>query len=332
VEAETPVVGGDDDFVMSVRAVRNGLFVAETGDVTYLRVPANALPSPSQKVSSKHWCQAVRAASEWKNISGQARGDILFLVHGYNLSEIEVMHRHRRIKQGLAELQFKGVVVSFDWPSDNNALAYLNDRHRAKQSAFALVDRGIRYLSAVQTPDCAINIHLLGHSTGAYVIREAFDDADDSALRNSAWMVSQILFAAADVSAESMDADRAGRAIYQHSVRVTNYSNRHDAILDLSNVKRVGTAPRVGREGLTPEAPGGAVNVDCSDYYAQLSGSSVIQRDDQATGFVGAHSHCWFFGNRIFNRDLLSTIIGVHSHAASTRKMGSDGRPLLIRT
>jgi len=32
-----------------------------------------------------------------------------------------------------------------------------------------------------------MNIHVLGHSTGAYVLTEAFDDADDTNLANSAW-------------------------------------------------------------------------------------------------------------------------------------------------
>ena len=95
------------------------------------------------------------------------------------MSVADVIQRHRRLKEDLMALGFKGVIASFDWPSDDKALAYVPDRHRAKESAFRLVSDGIAYLSAQQTPACTINIHVLGHSTGAYVVREAFDDADD---------------------------------------------------------------------------------------------------------------------------------------------------------
>ena len=322
----------DVDFVMSVRAVVKGQFVAESGDSTFLQVPAGALPSPGQKVAAKAWYKAVQTAGEWKNAAGEARGDILFIVHGYNMSEVEVMDRHRRIRSGLTELGFKGVVVSFDWPSDNNALAYWDDRHRAKETALKLVNDGIRYLSAVQTPDCPVNVHLLGHSTGAYVIREAFDDADDSALKNSAWTVSQVMFVAGDISAGCMSvADSGAKSIYNHSIRVTNYSNRYDSILDISNVKRVGVAPRVGRIGLAADVPGKAVNVDCSDYYSQLDHDSNIEKADQPGGRVGAKSHSWFFGNKVFNLDLFNTVIGIERNSMPTRMQFADGRLRLKR-
>ena len=322
----------DDDFVMSVRAVVKGQFVAESGDSIFLQVPAGALPSPAQKVPAKAWYKAVQTAGEWKNAAGEARGDILFVVHGYNMSEVEVMDRHRRIKSGLTELGFKGVVVSFDWPSENNALAYWNDRHRAKETALKLVSDGISYLSAIQTPDCPVNVHLLGHSTGVYVIREAFDDADDSQLKNSGWTVSQVVFAAGDVSAGSMSTgDSGAKSVYNHCVRLTNYANRYDSILDISNVKRVGVAPRVGRIGLPGDVPGKAVNVDCGDYYAQLDSDSKIEKADQPGGRAGAKSHSWFFGNKVFNLDLFNTIIGIERNAMPTRAPFTDGRLRLKR-
>jgi esterase/lipase superfamily enzyme len=68
-------------------------------------------------------------------LSGQRqrekRGDLLFAAHGYNMSESEVIERHRLLANGLADIGFKGMVVSFDWPSDDKALAYLADRHKA---------------------------------------------------------------------------------------------------------------------------------------------------------------------------------------------------------
>ena len=235
------------DYVLSVRAVRSGAFVADVGPSKFLVVPADQSPAPAQAITQAAWYKAVRAAAVWQNDRGEARGDVLFVVHGYNVSVDEAIARHRRLKGDLLALGFKGVVVSFDWPSDDNALAYLPDRHRAKETAFRLVSDGIAYLSAEQTPSCTINLHVLGHSTGAYVVREAFDDADDSELPSAGWTVSQIIFAAGDVSAASMAAgDGDSESLYRHCVRLTNYASRYDQALDLSNVKRLGVSPRVG--------------------------------------------------------------------------------------
>ncbi len=189
-------------------------------------------------------------------------------VPGYNNDHVVVLARHRRLKADLAQAGFRGEVASFDWPSANMALNYIEDRHDAKQTALQLVTAGIRLLSEQQEPDCAINIHLLGHSTGAYVIREAFDDADDARLPDPGWMVSQVAFIGADVSSASLRADSDSSAsLYRHCVRLTNYSNQFDSVLKLSNVKRAGVAPRAGRVGLPPGAPEKAADVDCSDYF-----------------------------------------------------------------
>src|SRR5690348_670492 len=119
----------EPDFVMSVRAVKKGEFVAETGNSSFLQVPADAVPDPNQAIPAKAWYKAVQTAAEWRNDANELRGDILFVVHGFNMAPSEVMDRHRRIRRGLDALNFKGVVVSFDWPCDNSALAYWQDRH-----------------------------------------------------------------------------------------------------------------------------------------------------------------------------------------------------------
>ncbi len=315
------------DYVMSVRDVRRGRFIAEVGATRCLAIPDGSAPDPAQAITPGLWYQAVLAAGGWRNAQGQPRGDIVFIVHGYNESEADVIERHRWLRDDLAALGFKGVVVSFDWPSGNSALAYLADRSRAKRSAYALVSDGITELSQRQTPICPINIHVLGHSTGAYVIREAFDDADDRQLPQASWLVSQILFAAGDVSAASMAAGNPSTdALYRHGLRLSNYSNSHDAALDISNVKRLGVAPRVGRDGLPADTPAKAVNIDCSDYYERLADNQQLQQYDQPRGFAGTQSHSWYFGNRVFTKDLFDTVIGLAETPRSTRTVRKDGR------
>jgi esterase/lipase superfamily enzyme len=319
-----------NDYILSVRAIENGAFVPEVGPTQFLIVSGNQPLTPDSAVKNKEdWYKAVRSAAEWKNDSGDLRGDILFIVHGYNNSEADVIQRHRRLRDDLNALGFKGVVVSFDWPSDNNALAYLPDRHRAKISALNLVTDGILYLSKTQTPDCTTNVHVLGHSTGAYVVREAFDDADDHNGVNTGWGVSQVIFAAGDVSSESMSDGKSDTdSLYGHCVRLTNYFNKHDEALDLSNVKRLGTAPRAGRIGLPDDAPQSAVNINCTFYYEQLTADqSAIVSIDEPTGLpAGMPSHSWYFGNLIFTQDLFDVIIGKDRTVIPTRIIEPDGK------
>ena len=173
-----------DRFVMCARAVEDDEFISEPGPTRYLLVPEGELPLPAHETrKTDAWFKRLRRAATWGMDSREptrARGDILVFVHGYNNDQKTVMQRHDQLKCDLSQAGFKGEVLSFDWPSEAMAINYLEDRHDAKLTAMQLVVDGIAALASQQTPDCAINVHLLGHSTGAYVIREAFDDADDS--------------------------------------------------------------------------------------------------------------------------------------------------------
>ncbi|GGC84731.1 alpha/beta hydrolase [Undibacterium terreum] len=320
------------DFIMTVRAAQGNGFSGDVGQTLFLEVPTAQMPSVLNSIPASVWYAKVLAAAAWKNEQGEDRGDILFIVHGYNNSEIEVIERHRILKEDLLTLGFKGAIVSFDWPSGDKALAYIEDRHKAKITALKLVTDGIAFLSGKQTPSCPINVHVLGHSMGAFVIREAFDDADDTQLSNSSWNISQLAFAAGDVSSSSMIADdSSAESLYRHCVRITNYSNRYDQALDISNAKRLGTAPRVGRIGLPSDIPSSAVNVDCSAYYQELTASgSATTTLDEPRGFKGVKSHSWFFGNAMFTRDLFDVLIGVERTVIKTRTQNADGALVLI--
>lgn len=311
------------DFVISARNVIGDGFGVLPGSLQFLFVPESGEPSPGQAQDKKAWADAVVAqATHDHTPSGAAVGDILFFIHGYNNSPDSVLEKHRRLKNDLNQRGFVGVVASFDWPSGDIGINYLPDLINARQSALHLVNDGILLLSQYQQPNCQINLHILAHSMGAYLVREAFSDADHAneiAVKN--WMTSQILLIGGDVSSSSLAADdRDGKSVYRHCARLTNYSNRHDTVLGLSNVKRFGVAPRVGRVGLPDEAPGTqAVNVDCSPYWETIPETQKV---------YGNRHHSWHFGDPVFTDDLLSTIKGVDRNSMPTRRM-KDGKLLL---
>lgn len=301
----------DRDFVMCARNVRGAKFGSEPDVTRFLVVPPGQLPRADQ--------DQLRDGADWARTlirhAGRSRsqfGHILVFVHGYNTSQKTVMERHRRLRGDLEALGYKGAVVSFDWPSADSTVNYIEDRVDAKRSALQLVTDGVFLFQEHQQPDCRINVHILAHSMGALVAREAFDDADDRRdLAASGWMISQMMFIAADVSIGSMSASSSSSdSLYRHCIRLTNYSNRHDSVLGLSNVKRAGVAPRAGRHGLPEDAPPKGVNVDCSDYWTAIP-------TDRAT--IGNRAHSWHIGDPVFTRDCWDTMLGTENQSYGTR-------------
>jgi esterase/lipase superfamily enzyme len=80
------------------------------------------------------WCNAILEEASSGTQNTQTTGDIMVYVHGYNNSQETVLKRQRKLQRGLERNGFDGVLVSFDWPSANNVLNYLEDRHDAKKN------------------------------------------------------------------------------------------------------------------------------------------------------------------------------------------------------
>ncbi len=317
------------DFVVCVRNVRRQggrqVFGAEPGRARFLAVPRRQYPRPEHAQRVAGWETAVLRAARDGSTEPEAPGDILFFVHGYNNDQKIVMQRHRRLARDLRAAGFRGVVVSFDWPSDDKVLNYLEDRDDAKATAHHLRDDCIARFVRARRGECTVNVHLLGHSTGAYVIREAFTAADEKrSIRDRVpWTVSQIALIAADISSRSLRADDGrSRSLHRHCVRLTNYQNPYDAVLKLSNVKRFGNAPRAGRVGLPEGHHAKAVNVDCGAYFASLDEDALEEGRD----YFGSFSHSWHIGDPVFAEDLACTLAGdVDRHWIRTRERTPQG-------
>lgn len=291
---------------ISVRQIQGDKFTnkPDLGSTRYLKIPDGEVPKPAHQIPVKQWVQEIVGLFE-KNSDDQPTGDILFFVHGYNDLIDEVDQRHKLLQAGLTENNFFCPVLSFDWACGTNPLAYLRDRDNARLTAVRLVSAGIKLFVNAQALDCDINVHVLGHSTGAFVVREAFDHADDGQSTATNWTAGQLVLISGDVSYKSFSAnDPETESTYRHCYRLTNYSNGYDEVLQVSNVKRVGVAPRVGRAGLPADAPVKGVNVDCSNYFHQTFGSSNL------TPAYATLSHSWQFADKTFHADLAVTLRG----------------------
>lgn len=309
-----------------------GEFTAEPGDTRFVKVAAaKRIYEFRDVISRERWTRQVIAAADGEEdeITG-TRGDILFFVHGYNNDVPTVLWRTRTLQRTLADQGWKGLVAGFDWPSDNSTLNYLEDRHDAAQVAQRLVDEMLELLVEAQfpsdaaAPSCKINVHLLGHSTGAYVIMEAFAQAAKTGkFFRKPWRIAQVAFIAGDVSSASLERSSDWAApLYDRIFRLTNYSNRYDKVLGVANMKRLGTQPRAGRVGLPNDIPRKAVNVDCSDYFAT--------KNPKQSTFVGTFNHSWHIGDPEFALDLALTLEGAIDREGIPTRRSVEGRLVLV--
>jgi pimeloyl-ACP methyl ester carboxylesterase len=316
------------DYLITARRVRGGQFVAEPDRIRYLKVDPTASDyTPNNIVSSgRDWAAEVigLADGDANPFSTSIAGDILVFVHGYNNDRGVILERMRRLSHDLREEGWRGVVIAFDWPSDSKTLNYWEDRSDAAATAIELVRRCVKLIAAGQAKDCRTNIHLLGHSTGAYVITEAFAQSEnDGDLFKSDWRIGQVAFIAGDIAGKSLSTSETWSApMFKRIMRLTNYSNPYDSVLAVSNAKRLGVRPRAGRTGLPADHHAKAVNVDCGPYFVGL--------DPKASWYRGSWTHSWHIGNRVFARDLAMTLEGAIDRAAiPTRAQGLNG--LILR-
>lgn len=310
------------DYFLSVRGRQGDGYSNRMGGAKYLAVPETAgTYSKSHEIRVTQWVRDVQAAA---GATAQEKGHIVVFVHGFNTDQWDMLERHRKIRKGLGAQGFKGVVISYDWPSDGSVLGYTSDRRDARRSADLLFSNGITRLSKLQTADCDYNIHVLAHSMGAYLVREAFDYADDDHVTaQKSWTVSQVAFVAADTSSKSMKAGNPKTSsLLRHSTRVTNYYSPFDEVLSVSEVKRIGVSRRLGRVGMPQDRAEKAVNLYCGKFF-----------NDNRIGFGDgtAITHCWYFDAPRFYEDLFHTVMGkLDREVIPTRGRTDQGNLALV--
>jgi hypothetical protein len=142
-------------------------------------------------------------------------------------------------------------------------------------------------------------------------------------LFKKAWRIGQVAFIGGDVSSASLNTSSDwARPMYDRIMRLTNYSNGFDKVLGVSNMKRLGTAPRAGRVGLPPDIPRKSVNIDCSGYFCS--------KDPGDSLFTGTFNHSWHIGDDTFALDLALTLEGeIDRDVISTRRI-ENGRLVLV--
>jgi len=311
-----------DSFVLSVRDKVSGEdeFAGSIGAVSYLQVPAkDKMPLPSHKLGgARQWLDNIVSQAKPDGTASGDELDVVFFVHGYNTSPEEALKRQRLVEAELRNRQFACMVIGFDWPTAGNAVMYTYDRFEAQKAAACLVKGGIIPFSKYNLNNCPINIHVMAHSMGGFVVREAFRSVDkgrDANLSND-WRIGQLVFFAADVSSKCFALDNSDMVpVFDHCGRLTNYFSGYDEALAVSSVKNIDIDSRVGRVGMPMDTPGHekALDVDCGPRYNAVP-------DHKFKVIDGMASHSWYLEDSIWYDDLAYTLKGqIDRNAIPTR-------------
>lgn len=299
-----------NSYVLCVRDLnRENHFSSGLDTPRYLAVPPGAEePLPAHAMPDVNgWMTAV--LQDAKSSADPKNGlEVVFFVHGYNTDPVEALKRQRLVENELNTRGFKCLVIGFDWPTGGTAAAYLYDRLQAQQAALILVEGGIIPFAQFQSTDCPIGVHVMAHSMGAFVVREAFRATDKSHKGDVSgdWKVGQMVFFGADVSSSCFDADSPDmQPVFAHCGRLTNYFSGYDEALAVSNVKNMDISSRVGRVGMPTRTPGDAkaVDVDCGPRYQAIP-------DRKFQVISGMVSHSWYLEDARWYEDLAYTLKG----------------------
>lgn len=299
-------------FVFTRRAfnAQSGHFTDNAASLTrYLHVgtPANAV-SKANILEPEAWFRAVEAEA--------ATDDVLIWVHGFNTSQGRMLERQRQLERDLRANGYLGAVVAFDWPSDGQVLRYRADRNDAKRVANALVLDG---LWQFRIRPRALRVHVIAQSMGAYVVLRGFAGVGDPP-GGPVWQADQVLFAAADVDADWLQAGAWGALVIERRARrLTNYHNTKDSVLDLAGTVISLGRDRAGRAGLPRAKPANAVDVRCTERWDAVrpSGQNLTL------------SHNWYFGDPRFLADAALTLAGRADGAMPDRLTATTGDRVL---
>lgn len=196
--------------------------------------------------------------------------DRLLFVHGYNVT----FHNGAlRAAQLSFDLEFRGEMLYYSWPSKGTLLGYFRDSNSVSKSRDAVME----FLSMATRGTGKLNI--IAHSMGN---RYLLDALAEFVTNNPDVQLGQIILAAPDVDrnqfVERFDVIRA------HAEGVTLYASENDLALLVS--KNVNGGPRAGDASGTPVLLAGLDTIDASDIAADSLGHSYFGQAPQVLGDI----------------------------------------------
>ena len=271
--------------------------------VSYDRIELSPTPLPAEawrvrddavRYENNAWVQAVKAQMRRTN----SRTAIIY-VHGYNTSYIENTLLAGEIFYYTGR---KGVMMSFEWPSESKLLGYIPDKASASFSTHQF-----RSLIANIAKECRIdNITIIAHSAGSPIVVNALRelrllDFDMTAAQvQDKYRVGRVVLAAPDMDVMSF-VNAIHDRFYDLTKGVAVYASLKDRALKFA--EKLNGNPRLGRAV-------GELDLQEMRYFSQipkieLIDASVAER--RAKDFIG---HSYFQQDPWVSSDIGSFLLG----------------------
>jgi len=268
--------------------LRFGLAMVEDGKIVDLKVAPNKPEEGSGAVYNE-----VK-----KKMAEQGRSTMI-IIHGYATSFVQAVIGAAKTKAAFKDANLN--VFVFTWPSDGQNFpptAYSNDRRDAVTSgpAFARgIMKLIEFLSVGEA--CGQKVHLLCHSMGNYVLRNALQAMIDTWTGTQLPKIFENIFSfAADEDADALEDDKKLKRLPELTRHLHIYFNNHDHALNVSN-RTKGNPDRLGSDG--PAHP--------LDVHSKVTLVDVSRTDRFLLDAVG---HGYYDTQEKVVNDVLSVLAG----------------------
>lgn len=244
----------------------------------------------------------------------RSKKDAMILLHGFNVSFKEGLVAAGRLAQNHRDTI--GHVALFSWPSDGRAIpwsSYKSDRTDARASgpAFArafiktaeFIRDTFRQASQGGTEPCGARLHLVAHSMGNYVLRNAFQEVRRLQSGSIPRLFTTVFSMAADEDYDAFEHGHQFRDLPRIAEKICIYFNRGDTALRGSDFTK-GNPNRLGTDGprLPHMVPGNVSNIDVSEIVG------------------GLLEHGYYADLPAVSRDMNEVIRGVHDDEIGNRR------------
>jgi esterase/lipase superfamily enzyme len=217
-----------------------------------------------------------------ERIGKSDQNDILLFIHGFNVDFKDAMLRTAQLGY---DLNFKGGVTAFSWPSDGSIGGYIADTDTAKLSSNYLCD----FIKILLRPLGVKKLHIIAHSMGNVVLTNALIQLKNEGLFPNT-IINQIILAAPDIDKD----------IFINQI-MPDINRNFGLTLYASNKDKALIASKKIRKGYTRLGEGG-------DNIVIVDGLDSVDASRVDTSLLG---HGYFADTQPLLNDIHMTLLGL---------------------
>ena len=198
--------------------------------------------------------------------------EALVFIHGFNVSFDRAV---RLTAQVTTDIEFKGIPITYSWPSFAKAWKYFADENNIDKTQLVFNE----FLKTLVEKLEVTKIHLLAHSMGNRLLSNGMAQVTQQVTADK---LGQVIFASPDVDADKFEL--LAKQFDGKAEGYTLYINESDLALELSELLHSG--PRAGERDSDPLVVQPVETIDATKISASFLGHSFYQRNETVLGDI----------------------------------------------